>query len=379
MKKQVILLFSSLLMVSCVKNVEISVFNNSEVDRSQEMVELCLCQLEEFDPARIVLFNEKNQQIPCQILYKGTEEPKALIFPVSLKAGVQAVFTVKEGQPLKIPAKTNVRLVSERKDDMSWENDRIGFRMFGPGSRYEYLSNGVDVWLKRTNALVLEKWYRDDLSGKASYHQDHGEGLDCYGVGQNKLGAGGICPISQDSFYTSPYFDRYKILDNGPLRSSFVLYYDAIRYGSKKISAEMMVTLDAGSNLNQAVVVYKGDTSQIKLAVGISLHDTIQSLRANPTQGFIGYAENATYSIDYVKKPAGRCYTGVVFNDALPLIKTVKGHCVGLFNYKPGQELRYYFGAGWSKHGFKNDADWFRYLSEKRLGLMQPLKVKITK
>jgi len=234
MKKYLLFFSCVLFFFSCGRKVEIEVFNNSEVDRDKEMVEICLCQLKEFNPSNIVIYNENGKTVPCQILYKGTDEPKALIFPVTLKAGVQSIYTLKEGTPVKTPAKTNVRFVSERKDDMSWENDRIGFRMFGPGSANEYLSNGVDVWLKKTKALVLDKWYKDDIAQKASYHQDHGEGLDCYNLKQS-LGAGGICPYSRDSFWTAPHFDRYKILDNGPLRSSFVLFYDAINYGSKKL------------------------------------------------------------------------------------------------------------------------------------------------
>jgi len=377
MNKYFILIISVLTFFSCGRKVEIEVFNNSEVDRENEMVELCLCQLKEFTPTSIVLYDENGKTVPSQILYKGSDEPKALIFPVTLKAGIQSVFTVKEGNPVKTSAKTNVRLVSERKDDMSWENDRIGFRMYGPGSANEYQSNGVDVWLKKTKALILDKWYKDDLSKKASYHLDHGEGLDCYNLKQS-LGAGGITPYSKDSFWTAPHFDRYKILDNGPLRSSFVLYYDAIKYGSKKLKEEMMVTLDAGSNLNEAVVVYKGDTTQIRLAAGVYLHDTIQSLDGDATRGYIGYGENV-YTQDLVKVSAGRCYTGVVFEKEVPLVKRLKGHCVAIFNYKMGEEFKYYFGAGWNKYGFKNDSDWFRYLSNKRIALTQPLKVRILK
>lgn len=377
MKKYLLLIIGTIFFISCGKKVEIEVFNNSEVDRVKEMVEICLCQLEGFTPSSIVIYNENGKTVPYQLLYKGADEPKALLFSVTLKAGVQSVFTLKEGSPEKSPVKTNVRLVTERKDDMSWENDRIGFRMYGPGSKFEYQSNGVDVWLKKTKDLVLDKWYKNNTSNKASYFQDHGEGLDCYNLKQS-LGAGGITPYSKDSFWTAPHFDRYKILDNGPLRSSFVLYYDALKYGSKKLQAEMMITLDAGSNLNQAVVVYKGDTSQIRLAAGVYLHDSVQSLDGVAAHGYIGYGENV-YTQDLTKVSAGRCYTGVVFEKEIPLVKKVKGHCVAIFNYKMGQEFKYYFGAGWNKFGFKNDSDWFQYLSNKRIALTQPLKVRILK
>jgi len=327
-----ILFLSSILFSSCSKKAEISVFNNSEVDRVNEMVEICLCQLQNFDATRIVVSDADGKIIPSQILYKGADEPQALIFPVTLKAGVEATYRVKEGKPEKITSKTNVRFVSERKDDLSWENDKIGFRMYGPASTDENLSNG----------------------------------------------AGGICLYTKDSLWTARHFDRYKILDNGPLRSSFVLYYDSLHYGSKKLKAELMISLDAGSNLNEAVVMYTGDTTRIRLAAGILLHDSIQSIVGGAAQGYIGYAEDV-YTQDLKRVVSGRCYTGVIFPHKLIETKQVKGHLIGISNYKVGEEFRYYFGAGWSKHGFKKDLDWFRYLSDKQIALQQPLKVKILK
>jgi hypothetical protein len=44
-----------------------------------------------------------------------------------------------------------------------------------------------------------------------------------------------------------------------------------------------------------------------------------------------------------------------------------------------GEEFRFYFGAGWNKHGFPSDQDWYSYLASKRSALLQPLEVKILK
>ena len=294
------------------------------MDRTNEMVEICLCQLANYDASKIVVLDAEGKPVSYQILYKGGDTPEALIFPVTLKAGKETSFSIQEGTPGQFVAKTHARFVPERKDDMSWENDRIGFRMYGPALAPEYPSNGVDVWLKRTTDLVFDKWYKNELSHKASYHVDNGEGLDCYQVGHT-LGAGGVCPYSKDSLHIGRYFDRYKILDNGPLRSSFVLYYDSIPLGSKILKAELLITLDKGSNLNEARIKYFGDTAQIQLAAGISLHDSIQSTAANASQGFIAYAEDAI-SQNEKKLPSGRCFTGVVFPGQILETKQVEGH-----------------------------------------------------
>jgi hypothetical protein len=376
MKKIIPFFLMALVFASCGKKVEVSVFNNSEVDRTNETVELCLCQLKKFNAERIVVLNAEGKQVPCQIIYKGTDKPQSLIFQVSLKAGTETAFTLKEGTPEKIPAKTFVRFVPERKDDITWENDRIAFRMYGPALAKENPSNGVDVWFKRTTSLIIDKWYKDDLAGKQSYHEDHGEGLDCYKVAHT-LGAGGIAPYSKDSIWVGRNFDRYQILDNGPIRSSFVLFYDSVPYGSTLLKAEMMVSIDAGSNLNEVRIRYSGGVAKIQLSAGIYLHDSIQSLNVNGAQGYIGYAENL-FS-EELKTPSGRGYTGVVFPGALLETKQVSGHMVGICDYKVGDEFRYYFGAGWSKDGFASDQEWFSYLNSCRIALTEPLKVKIVK
>jgi hypothetical protein len=375
MKKLLFLLLLVSLFFSCNKKAEISVFNNSEVDRNGEIIELCLCQMPEFNKSKIVVLDSVGNQVPFQILYKGTGKPQALVFPVTLGAGKSTGFTIKEGTPLEIKSKTYVRFVPERKDDIAWENDRIGFRVYGPALAAENPSNGIDVWYKRTNELVIDKWYKNDLSGVASYHEDHGEGLDCYKVAHT-LGAGGIAPFMKDSIYLANYYSRYKILDNGPLESSFVLYYDNIPFGNHELRAEMLITLKAGSNLNEARIKYYGDTTGFKLAAGIYLHDSIQNINSSVEKGFIGYAENLV-SQSKNPVPSGRGYTGVVFPGGVNEIKKVSDHIIGICDYKTGDEFRYFFGAGWSKFGFASDQDWFGYLSSQKIAVSQPLEVKI--
>ena len=75
--------------------------------------------------------------------------------------------------------KTFCRFVPERMDDFAWESDRIAHRMYGPAliTGEGTISSGVDVWVKSTRNMIINKWYK---SGE--YHADHGEGLDGYSV-----------------------------------------------------------------------------------------------------------------------------------------------------------------------------------------------------
>ena len=378
MKKYLYLLLLLLTFVSCSKKVEISVFNNSEVDRVNEMVEICLCQLQNFDATKIIILDSDGKRVPCQIIYKGTNKPESMIFPVNLEAGKQTVFTVKEGKPEQIPTKTFARFVPDRKNDIAWENDKIAFRMYGQGLAKENPTNGVDVWLKRTNNLILSKQDRKNSINETYRYNDSTAILDGYKVG-NTLGAGGVALYYKDSLLIGKYFNRCKVLDNGPLRSSFVLFYDKIPYGSKFLKAELVITLDAGSNLNEGIVKYSGDAANLQLAVGLCLHDSVQSINGNAEKGYLGYAENVFKEIDNRSVALGRCFTGVVFSDKVLETKQLAGHVIGICKYNIGEEFRFFFGAGWNKHGFPSDQDWYSYLVSKRSALLQPLEVKILK
>ena len=64
--------------------------------------------------------------------------------------------------------KTYARQITERYRDMAWESDRMAHRMYqqaliqGEGT----VSSGMDVWIKRTRNLVIDKWYKN-----GDYHQ----------------------------------------------------------------------------------------------------------------------------------------------------------------------------------------------------------------
>lgn len=375
--KTLMLLASSVWLLACSNTAEVSVFNNSEVDREGELVELCLCDFKRLDPAKLVVLDSSGNQLPVQLLYRGGEEPQAFVFPVTLKAGEKALFTVSEGEPVTVSARAYVRHVPERKDDIAWENDRIAFRAYGPALAPENPSNGFDVWYKRTNDLIIDKWYRDDLAGVASYHDDHGEGLDCYKVAHT-LGAGAIAPYSDDSLWVFSHYDRFQILENGPLRASFVLYYDKVPYKDKLLKAEIQVTLDAGSNLNEVCARFLGDTTQMRLAAGIYLHDIIGDIHGHAEKGYLGYAEN-TLSQGKVPTPQGRAYAGLVFVSRLADVVQKDQHLLGVVHYMQGDVFRYYAGAGWEKGGFTTDQDWFNYLASQYKAKNNPLDVKIFK
>ena len=69
-----------------------------------------------------------------------------------------------------------VKIATERKSDVAWENDRIAFRVYSQEVANK-AANGVDVWPKSVDYSIIDKWYENN-NNKISYHVDHGEGCD---------------------------------------------------------------------------------------------------------------------------------------------------------------------------------------------------------
>jgi len=108
------------------------------------------------------------------------------------------------------------------------------------------MAYGIDVWVKRTDKLVLNERYKQ----VGDYHTDMGDGLDYYNVGHS-LGAGAIAPYIQDSIWFPRNYRDWKVLDNGPLRSTFQLFFDEWTAGGTKMKMVKTISISAGSQMTK--------------------------------------------------------------------------------------------------------------------------------
>ncbi|MDD3321299.1 MAG: DUF4861 family protein [Paludibacter sp.] len=376
MKKTGFLLFASLLFISGVYAKKSIVISNSlNFDRNAEMVEIKTCALKaDFKTKSYVLKNEKNQEVPYQLI--STDKNKQiLILQADVKANSSSTYTLTEGKPAVVNAKTFAGFIPERLDDFAWENDIAAYRMFGPALAVEKPSNGVDFWAKRTDKLVVKQRYKDELENGITYHVDNGNGLDFYKVAHT-FGCGGIAPYASDKLWVGDYYNHYKVYENGPLRSVFSLIYDSVKVDNEFYKEIFTVTVDAGSIMNKAEVKYIGKGNNISsLATGIFLHDVKDNLKTDLANGTIAYAENA---VSNAGLPSGRNYVGV-FAPQKNVIesKEMDNNALLLSSYKTGKIFTYYFGGGWSKWHFPTDNDWFEAVKNFSLAKNNPLKVKI--
>ncbi|MGL4292906.1 MAG: DUF4861 family protein, partial [Bacteroidales bacterium] len=276
MKKVFFIAVATLLLSSCMKEKEVTVTvqNKAGINRS-EMVEVVWDLIKEnlkleADQSFIIL-DEQGQQVPYQLVTYGEKEAKLLIFPIALNANQQLTYKVKAGMPEAVTTRVQTTFMPQRKDDLSWENDRMAYRFYGPGLEMDpkesLVTGGIDVWVKNTPELVTQQWYKDELAKVKSYHVDHGQGLDFYAVGKT-LGGGSAAPYANDSlYYISHNFQSYEILDNGPLRTVFRLTYAPYYAADSVLVTETrVVSLDAGSNLNKIVENYGDINKPIQVA-----------------------------------------------------------------------------------------------------------------
>jgi hypothetical protein len=299
----------------------------------------------------------------------GKKSPTKLIFQATVEGKSKAMYEIRNGKPSAYPPKTYGRLVPERFDDYSWENDRIAFRVYATALiAKDGPSNGIDVWVKRTDKLVVDKWVKDYKAGISSYHNDSGEGCDCYKVGRT-LGAGAMAPFVNDSLWLGSNFESYQTLDNGPVRTSFSVVYPPFEVNGKMVTETRTFSLDAGSQISAVTEEYSGSEPSMEVAAGIIKRKEGRITAKSSEKGYV------SYSLDGGE--GGITYLGIVATTTVVKIFEKNDHVLLKTKYSAGEKLLYYSGAGWSKWGFENEGKWNQYLDDFSARIHHPLVVKI--
>ncbi|MGL4248006.1 MAG: DUF4861 family protein, partial [Lactococcus garvieae] len=363
-----------LLMTSCAtQGMSVMVHNPAQFARSSETVELNWSQvnaklnLQAGDS--LVVLNADAKQIPYQWVTEGGDSPVKLIFQTQIAAGQTLRYQIKKGNPEVFASKVFARFVPERYDDFAWENDRVAFRTYGQALKpIDGPSNGIDAWNKRTNELIINKWYHaQEVEGK-NYHSDYGTGCDYYTVGRS-LGAGGAAPYVNDTLWLGENFKSYEVIDHGPIRTSFRLVYEGYNVQGSSVSEVKTITLDAGSQLSKMEVSYS-NTNIMPVAAGIVKRADADSVWFSPDRAFLAYRDK--------NSPAhGTTFLALLSPSHFDELKVSCGHTIATMSVAPASKAEYYFGFGWDKWGFDSFEQWIKYLSEFNNRIKNPLKVTI--
>ncbi|MFD1875601.1 DUF4861 domain-containing protein [Hymenobacter bucti] len=374
--------------------VSVAVRNRLSLNRRAETVSLPVNRLtallQKYGAQNLLVRDEAGKILVSQTLdNNGDGQVDELLFQTDIKAKASRKFTVSGApngavQQPKSPYTTFSRLVPERIDDYTWENDRVAFRTYGPKAEQlavakdpnGTLTSGMDCWLKRVPYPVINKWYAGHVEHPGYYHQDHGEGYDPYHVGDSR-GFAGIGVWNKDSLYVSRNFTSCKTLAAGPIRTLFELTYAPWQADGCTVTEKKIISLDLGSNLTRFEEHISADQPLPNVTIGTTLHAEPKGVqgqvKGEPKQGWFRYWE-----------PLDDAYvgTGVVlapeqvqgWQDHRTKAKE-QSHLLVMATPRD-HKLVYYAGFGWTKGSqFKTVAEWDHYLAEYAQRLASPLEV----
>ena len=360
----------------------LKITNPSSTDRT-EVVEIgnpLICALRGLS---ITVKDAEGKTVPSQYTHDG----KLLIYG-DFPAGRSAEFTVDTLHKDVCEAIDTIcvgLIRHDMQDDYAWENDRGGYRLYGPSYRNTGGKvSGYDIWTKSVEYPVLKQRYDGHTKYGMSYHNDFGTGMDVYTVGPT-LGAGMNALMVGDSICYPVAYQDCEILDNGPLRvTAKITCYPERIGGDRDVIETRYITLDRGEWLNRTVVSYEGLTRPYPITTGIVIHK--QNKRAytvDADKHHIAY-------VDLTDNPAngnGAIFIGIVnaqHPDSIAYVPVEKevadavGQLQTFTTLMPDETYTYYWGAGWSKGGVRGMEAWLKYLSDFYSRQQTPLVVKIT-
>lgn len=293
-----------------------------------------------------------------------------LLLDVHVRPNATATYTIEPGQPAPVLSLVGGRQYPDRLDDLSFENDRIGFRLYGPAlQRRGERGFGHDVWVKRTPELILEELYRNNP--RLSFHLDYGKGLDCYGVGPT-LGCGTPALVKDGKIVYPWCYETCRILENGPLRFTVQADFPTTAEG---ITEHRILSLDKGSNFCKATVWYDGLKQPADVAAGFPIRAT-DTLSVVEGKDYIHYADPTTDP----ERHQCQIYVALLFPDTEGVeITRMEGHGVGILRSYRGGRFHYWFGATWSEFDIHTQNEWQSRIEGFMQTIRQPLKTVITK
>ena len=242
----------------------------------------------------------------------------------------------------------------ERANDFYWENDKVGFRAYGPGDPHVW--SGVDLFNKMPDAEVTcgEVLHNHDKCG--DWHVIPFKGiLDNYTIGAGR-GIGGVALFGDGEWKTYPNWEKCEVLHEGDDFCEFKLVYPAFSALGKMTCH---ITLKKGERFFRNEVTFEKPKGlrDFKLGPGIDI---------NPARGHKGEIwEDAALGVVSLFEESrgaveGATATAIIIDpkdaDGVELLTDHQG-CRILAVRKPS--FTYYAGGAWSNAGeITTAADW---------------------
>ena len=363
--------------------VPVRVENSLPEARPDEVVEVAwadlVAALPEAGPGRVrVVDPASGEEIVSQTLdldLDGT--PEALLFLVGLWPAEARTVHVQAAAPTEAYAARVHAMHDDYRDDRAWESEHVAWRTYGEGlweaDEFDPLvSSGIDVWLKRTQDLITERWY---AKGHDAYHVDTGEGADFYSVGET-LGAGGTAVRHGGQLYRPENFAAWRILADGPIRAVFEMDYGPWDAGGQEVTETKRITIDAGQHVFRQESTYRADRA-VEAVVGL----------VDRPEGVVGsMRDGADWTWIALWGPVERKNGGhgdlgtavLVPSARLGSVVREGRHYLATMTAPPGQPVVSYVGAGWTAGGeVEAVEDWWSLLDAAARRLGAPVRVTV--
>ena len=258
-----------LIAASCGTVATFTLGNPLQVDRLGETVEIPLDSLPGFVPGKTVLQSPWERTVPYQITHD-----RKLVFLTYLRAGRSETYKLRTGRPVEGVTLACGSHRPDRLDDIIWENDLSGYRIYGPAfKKAGHKGYGYDVFTKSTPLPVMTDRFDKALYGhpKLSFHEDHGDGMDAFGVGPT-LGCGGSALMDGWDPIAPNGWASHEILDNGPFRFTLRVTFSPFEFQGRQVTETRLVSISAGDLLNKVTLSYEGLDASATFGAGIVIH-----------------------------------------------------------------------------------------------------------
>lgn len=361
---------------------------NTQNFARNEIVSLSISQLKGFlgknKAEDLRIKDAQNNYVTIQwIDNDGDGKNDEVLFQTNVDAKKTNSYKIVADSKTPIPESkltTYSRLVPERVDDYTWENDKIAFRVYGPkgqaealaGVKGSTLSSGVDIWFKRTEKSVINEWYKGYLTDPMYYHKDtRGEGYDPYHVGDSR-GTGGIGIWKDEKLQVSQNFISSKTIAEGPLRTVFELTYAPwSEFGVKETKR---ISLDLGSNFSKFESSFDTEKPVPNYTIGISLHKNDGDSKLNDKDGYYLHWEK----IDDAFVGEGIVVNSKIVEKSVAFKSETPDQSNLLVITKPQKKLTYYAGFAWQKSGqIRTQKDWENILQKQSKIVANPLIITV--
>ncbi|NCP05109.1 MAG: DUF4861 domain-containing protein [Flavobacteriales bacterium] len=386
-KTSIRLVAVAIILFNCSQNEHtktITVKNTLDMERTFETVELSkdFLKIDDLSSISIQDSDTKKLLVTQTIDYDGDGVLDVILFQPQVEANSEKVYEIVKIQESERPKADTLcysRFVPERTDDYTWENNRVAFRTYGPTAQKMIednipggtLSSGIDLWLKKVDYSIIDKWYAGNVKKSGYYHIDHGEGYDPYHVGKSR-GTGGIGVWKGDTLLTSKNFTAYRTIAIGPLRTVFELDYEPwSEYGIKETKR---ISLDLGSNFSKFEISLVAENPVPNYTIGITLHDGKGDIILNDKDGYYGHWE----AIDNSFVGEGIILDPQQVQQAFDFRTSTPDQSQLLIITEPNQtKLTYYAGFAWTKGGdVTTKENWIQMLDKESKKINNPLQVR---